>query len=103
VPITEEVEGDTRTRAVLDLFTFIKDQPEAQEPYRAAAEERAAKAARRERLRAIARLPRGRKPGSRPWQAQSMTKQQWLDAGNEVPVVLTRRQKVEARLRLKQR
>ena len=85
MPITEGPFDNQRTAFVRTLFELMKDNPEAQRPYRERHEQQVAEVtareALRERMTAMARLKRGRKPGSRPWQkAGFATRQAWLDA-----------------------
>ena len=87
MPITEGPFIDQRTGFVRALIEWVKDDEAGQAPYRAAHEQRLAAEARRERMRAIARLKRGRKPGTRPWQAAGFARRQdWIDAGSPDPV-----------------
>jgi hypothetical protein len=91
VPITEGPYVNERTAFVRTLFELIKDNPDSQRPYRERHEqqvaETTAREAMRERMRAIARLKRPKKPGSRPWQKEGFaTRQAWLDATSPLRV-----------------
>ena len=65
----------------------------------------AAKEANRQRLREIARLPRTKKPGSRPWQTAGFaTRQAWVDAGSPEPVIPpSKRELIEQAIRVGER
>jgi glycine/D-amino acid oxidase-like deaminating enzyme len=96
MPVNEARHVDERTALVRELITWVKDEPslnpwvqidaDRRAAQQAAAEAAAAKEARRERLRAIARLKRPKRVGTRPWQGAGYpTKQGWIDAGSPMP------------------